>query len=61
MAREQRKLAANLAPDAVGYSRLMARDESGRLARLREHRKERLEPALAFALGKGYLSSQMSS
>jgi adenylate cyclase len=47
MAREQRKLAAILAADVVGYSRLMGRDESGTLARLREHRKERLEPALA--------------
>jgi adenylate cyclase len=47
VAREQRKLAAILAADVVGYSRLMGRDESGTLARLREHRKERLEPALA--------------
>ena len=47
MAREQRKLAAILAADVVGYSRLMGRDESGTLARLREHRKERLEPAPA--------------
>jgi class 3 adenylate cyclase len=43
VAREQRKLAAILAADVVGYSRLMGRDESGTLARLREHRKERLE------------------
>jgi adenylate cyclase len=47
MAREQRKLAAILAADVVGYSRLMGRDESGTLARLREHRRERLEPTLA--------------
>jgi adenylate cyclase len=47
VAREQRKLAAILAADVVGYSRLMGRDESGTLARLREHRKECLEPALA--------------
>ena len=47
MAREQRKLAAIVAVDVVGYSRLMGRDESGTLARLREHRKERLEPVLA--------------
>ena len=46
LAREQRKLAAIVAADVVGYSRLMGRDESGTLARLREHRKERLEPAL---------------
>jgi adenylate cyclase len=47
VAREQRRLAAILAADVVGYSRLMGRDETGTLARLREHRKKRLEPALA--------------
>jgi class 3 adenylate cyclase len=36
LAREQRKLAAIIAADVVGYSRLMGRDESGTLARLRE-------------------------
>jgi adenylate cyclase len=36
-----------LLPTFVGYSRLMGRDESGTLARLREHGKECLEPALA--------------
>ena len=35
MAREQRKLAAILAVDVVGYSRLMSGDEAGTLARLR--------------------------
>jgi adenylate cyclase len=47
VAREQRKLAAVLAADVVGYSRLMERDESGTLARLREHRRSRFEPTLA--------------
>jgi TolB-like protein/class 3 adenylate cyclase len=47
LAREQRRLAAIVAADVVGYSRLMGRDESGTVARLREHRKLRLEPALA--------------
>src|SRR5688500_12058781 len=47
MAREQRKLAAILAADVVGYSRLMGRDENGTLARLKAHRTERLEPTLA--------------
>src|SRR4051812_34115196 len=47
VAREQRRLAAILAADVVGYSRLMGRDESGTLARLREHRPHRLEPVLA--------------
>ncbi|MEK7994411.1 MAG: hypothetical protein AAB403_11465, partial [Planctomycetota bacterium] len=46
LAREQRRLAAILTADVVGYSRLMGRDESGTLARLREHRTERLEPVL---------------
>jgi TolB-like protein/class 3 adenylate cyclase len=45
--REQRRLAAIAAADVVGYSRLMGRDESGTLARLREHRTQRLEPTLA--------------
>jgi TolB-like protein/class 3 adenylate cyclase/Tfp pilus assembly protein PilF len=47
VAREQRKLAAIVAADVVGYSRLMGRDESGTLARLKEHRTQRLEPALS--------------
>ena len=46
MAREQRKLAAIVAADVVGYSRLMGRDESGTLARLRENRSEQLDPVL---------------
>lgn len=47
MGREQRRLAAIMAADVVGYSGLMSRDESGTLARLKAHRAERLEPALA--------------
>jgi class 3 adenylate cyclase len=39
LAREQRKLAAIIAADVVGYSRLMGRDESGTLARLRKNRQ----------------------
>ena len=46
MAREQRKLAAIIAADVVGYSRLMGRDESGTLARLRKNRSEHLDPVL---------------
>jgi adenylate cyclase len=46
LAREQRKLAAIVAADVVGYSRLMGRDESGTLARLRKNRSEYLDPAL---------------
>lgn len=47
MAREQRKLAAILAADVVGYSRLMGRDESGTVARLRRTRELLLSPILA--------------
>jgi TolB-like protein/class 3 adenylate cyclase len=47
LAREQRRLAAILAADVVGYSRLMGRDESGTLARLKTHRTERFGPTLA--------------
>jgi TolB-like protein/class 3 adenylate cyclase len=46
LAREQRKLAAIVAADVVGYSRLMGRDESGTLARLRKSRSEHLDPVL---------------
>ncbi|WP_296346054.1 adenylate/guanylate cyclase domain-containing protein [Reyranella sp.] len=46
MARQQRRLAAILVMDVVGSSRLMGRDESGTVARLRDHRINRLEPAL---------------
>jgi adenylate cyclase len=47
LAREQRKLAAIVTADVVGYSSLMGRDESGTLARLRKNRAERLDPILA--------------
>src|SRR5262245_46038261 len=46
LAREQRKLAAIVAADVVGYSRLMGRDESWTLARLRKNRSEHLDPVL---------------
>jgi adenylate cyclase len=43
--REKRKLAAILAADVAGYSRLMGPTEAGTLARLKVHRKERFEPS----------------
>ena len=46
-ARIQRRLAAILAADVVGYSRLMEADESGTLAALRTHRKELIDPKVA--------------
>jgi class 3 adenylate cyclase len=44
--RKQRKLAAIVAADVVGYSRLMGRDESGTIGRLRKNRAEHLNPVL---------------
>jgi TolB-like protein/class 3 adenylate cyclase/tetratricopeptide (TPR) repeat protein len=43
----QRKLAAIVSADVVGYSRLMGRDEAGTLAALRAHRAELLDPLIA--------------
>ena len=44
---EERRLTTILAADVVGYSGLMAVDESGTLARLKAHRKEVIEPKTA--------------
>jgi adenylate cyclase len=44
--RAQRHLAAILAADVVGYSRLMEQDEADTFARLRAHRKELFEPEI---------------
>jgi adenylate cyclase len=43
----ERKLAAILAADVVGYSRLMGMDETGTLARLKALRREFIEPLIA--------------
>ena len=43
----KRRLAAILAIDVVGYSRLMGRDEAGTLAALKAHRTELIEPKAA--------------
>src|SRR5262249_25582698 len=50
--REQRRLAAILAADVVSYSRLMGRNESGTVARLRDLRVGRLEPLLVRYSGR---------
>ncbi|HXB80373.1 MAG TPA: adenylate/guanylate cyclase domain-containing protein [Bradyrhizobium sp.] len=42
----ERRLAAVLAADMVGYSRLMEVDERGTLARLKTHRLELIDPAI---------------
>ena len=45
--RIQRRLAAILAADVVGYSRLMEADEAGTLAVLRAHRENLIDPKIA--------------
>ncbi len=47
VAREERRLAAIVSADVVGYSRLMGVDESGTLAALRSHRSELIDPLIA--------------
>ena len=47
MAREQRRLAAIVSADVVGYSRLMGFDEDGTLASLRSHLRELINPKIA--------------
>ncbi len=42
--RVERKLAAILAADVAGYSRLMGADEAGTLAQLKAHRRELIDP-----------------
>jgi adenylate cyclase len=42
-----RKLAAILAADLAGYSRLTRADEEGTIARLRARRRELIDPTLA--------------
>ncbi len=43
----ERRLTTILAADVVGYSHLMAADETGTLAQLKTHRKELIEPKTA--------------
>jgi adenylate cyclase len=47
-----RRLAAVLAADVVGYSRLMEADEAGTLARLKTVRLELIDPAIANCKGR---------
>ena len=49
---ETRKLAAILAADVVGYSRLAAADEERTLARLRALRSDLIDPTIALHHGR---------
>jgi class 3 adenylate cyclase/pimeloyl-ACP methyl ester carboxylesterase len=48
----ERRLAAILAADAVGYSRMMREDEPGALSLLQKHRSEVIDPAIAKHRGR---------
>ena len=48
----ERRLAAVVAADMVGYSRLMEVDEAGTLVRLKTHRIELIDPAIAKNRGR---------
>jgi adenylate cyclase len=48
----ERRLAAILAADVVGYTRLMGQDEAGTLAALRAHREEFIQPKIAEHRGR---------
>jgi TolB-like protein/class 3 adenylate cyclase len=50
--RVERRLTAILAADVAGYSRLMGQDEAGTLARLRDHRRELIDPKIAEHKGR---------
>jgi class 3 adenylate cyclase/pimeloyl-ACP methyl ester carboxylesterase len=47
-----RRLAAILAADVVGYSRMMSEDETGTLAELKDRRSDLVEPAIAKHSGR---------
>ena len=46
------RLAAILAADIAGYSRLLGTDEEGTLARLKAHRRELIDPQIAEHCGR---------
>jgi class 3 adenylate cyclase/pimeloyl-ACP methyl ester carboxylesterase len=50
--RVERRLAAIMAVDVVGYSRLVERDEDRTLARLKAHRRQLIEPLLSEHRGR---------
>jgi adenylate cyclase len=51
-ARVERRLAAILAADVAGYSRLMGVDEEGTLATLKTHRRELIDPKISEHRGR---------
>jgi adenylate cyclase len=56
MTTEQRRLAAILVADVVGYSRLVGSDEAGTLAKLQALRAKVIEPVIAKHAGRLFKS-----
>jgi len=56
MTTEQRRLAAILVADVVGYSKLMGSDEAGTLAQLQALRTQVIEPQIAKHAGRLFKS-----
>jgi adenylate cyclase len=52
LTRDQRRLAAIVSADVVGYSLLMGRDDSATLAGLKAHRRELIDPKIAEYRGR---------
>jgi adenylate cyclase len=55
--RTQRRLAAILAADVVGYSRMMEQDEDGTLAKLKSRLKDVIEPLVTARRGRVFKST----
>ncbi len=53
----ERRLAAILSADVVGYSRLMGEDETGTLARLKAHRAEFVDPTERLTKGAACMAA----
>ena len=52
--RVERRLAAILAADVAGYSRLMGQDEARTLSQLKAHRRELIDLSIAEHKGRGF-------
>jgi len=56
--RVERRLAAILAADVAGYSRLMGSDEEGTHERLKAHLRELIEPKMGARRNRGHLRDE---
>ena len=56
--RVQKRLAAIMAADVVGYSRMMREDETGKLAQLKLRRQEVFDPRIGDNIGDNFLCTK---